>query len=69
LANGLIYRSGPSNCALKTPPNNLTTNASLAKAVYNDYTVTSAILDRLLHHCQTVTITGSSYRMGKKIQD
>jgi len=35
----------------------------------NDNTVTSAILDRLLHHCQTVTITGSSYRMGKKIQD
>ena len=35
----------------------------------NDNTVTSAILDRLLHHCQTVTITGSSYRMGKKVQD
>lgn len=35
----------------------------------NDNTVTSAILDRLLHHCQTVTITGSSYRMGKKIQN
>jgi DNA replication protein DnaC len=35
----------------------------------NDNTVTSAILDRLLHHCQTVTITGSSYRMGKKIQE
>jgi DNA replication protein DnaC len=35
----------------------------------NDSTVTSAILDRLLHHCQTHTITGSSYRMGKKIQE
>lgn len=35
----------------------------------NDNTVTSAILDRLLHHCQTITITGSSYRMGKKIQE
>ena len=35
----------------------------------NDNTVTSAILDRLLHHCQTITITGTSYRMGKKIQE
>jgi DNA replication protein DnaC len=35
----------------------------------NDNTVTSAILDRLLHHAQTITITGSSYRMGKKIQE
>lgn len=32
----------------------------------NDNTVTSAILDRLLHHAQTITISGSSYRMGKK---
>ncbi len=35
----------------------------------NDNTVTSAILDRLLHHCHTITITGSSYRMGNKIQN
>jgi len=35
----------------------------------NDNTVTSAILDRLLHHAQTITITGSSYRMGKRIQE
>lgn len=35
----------------------------------NDNAVTSAILDRLLHHGQTITITGSSYRMGKKIQE
>lgn len=35
----------------------------------NDNTVTSAILDRLLHHAQTITITGSSYRMGKRIRE
>lgn len=33
-----------------------------------DRTVTSAILDRLLHHVTTITITGSSYRMGAKNQ-
>ena len=32
----------------------------------NDHTVTSAILDRLLHHVTTITLAGSSYRMGKK---
>lgn len=31
-----------------------------------DGTVTSAILDRLLHHVTTITIAGSSYRMGSK---
>ena len=30
-----------------------------------DSTLTSAVLDRLLHHCETVIITGSSYRMRK----
>jgi DNA replication protein DnaC len=34
----------------------------------NDNTVTSAILDRLLHHAQTIPITGSSYRMGRKAE-
>ncbi|MFH1185947.1 MAG: IS21-like element helper ATPase IstB [Chloroflexota bacterium] len=32
----------------------------------NDATLTSAILDRLLHHCETITIQGSSYRMKDK---
>ncbi len=32
----------------------------------NDATVTSAILDRLLHHVETITIEGSSYRMTGK---
>jgi DNA replication protein DnaC len=34
----------------------------------NDATVTSAILDRLLHHAQTVTIQGKSYRMKERIE-
>ena len=29
----------------------------------NDATITSAVLDRLLHHCETVTIQGKSFRM------
>ena len=32
----------------------------------NDATVTSAILDRLLHHVETITIEGPSYRMTGK---
>lgn len=32
----------------------------------NDSTITAAVLDRLLHHCQTVTIEGKSYRMRDK---
>ena len=32
----------------------------------NDATITSAVLDRLLHHCQTVAIEGKSYRMKDK---
>ena len=28
-----------------------------------DAAITSAILDRLLHHCEVVTIEGKSYRM------
>jgi len=31
----------------------------------NDATLTSAILDRILHHCETVTIEGNSYRTQK----
>jgi DNA replication protein DnaC len=33
----------------------------------NDSTLTSAILDRLLHHAETVLIEGKSYRMKEKI--
>jgi DNA replication protein DnaC len=34
----------------------------------NDSTLTSAILDRLLHHAETVVIQGKSYRMKEKIE-
>jgi len=35
----------------------------------NDSTLTSAILDRLLHHAETLVIEGKSYRMKDKIED
>ena len=34
----------------------------------NDATLTTAILDRLVHHCETVTIEGKSYRMKDKAE-
>ena len=33
----------------------------------NDSTITSAVLDRLLHHAETVIIEGKSYRMKDQI--
>ncbi len=35
----------------------------------NDSTLTSALLDRLLHHSQTVVIEGKSFRMKDVIKD
>ena len=35
----------------------------------NDSTLTSAILDRLLHHAETVVIEGKSYRMKDRIEE
>jgi len=43
----------------------LTTNTEYkkwARIFNNDATITSAMLDRLLHHCETITIKGKSYR-------
>ncbi|HUS12072.1 MAG TPA: IS21-like element helper ATPase IstB [Pyrinomonadaceae bacterium] len=34
----------------------------------NDSTITSAVLDRLLHHADTIVIEGSSYRMKDQIE-
>jgi DNA replication protein DnaC len=34
----------------------------------NDSTLTSALLDRLLHHAETVVIEGKSYRMKDQIE-
>lgn len=31
--------------------------------IFNDPTIASAILDRVLHHCEVVTVEGKSYRM------
>jgi DNA replication protein DnaC len=35
----------------------------------NDSTITSAVLDRLLHHAETVIIEGKSYRMKDQIEN
>jgi len=35
----------------------------------NDSTLTAAVLDRLLHHAETVTIEGKSFRMKDKIDE
>ncbi len=34
----------------------------------NDSTIASAVLDRLLHHAETVVIEGPSYRMKDQIE-
>ena len=34
----------------------------------NDSTITSAVLDRLLHHAETVVIEGQSFRMKDQIE-
>jgi DNA replication protein DnaC len=34
----------------------------------NDSVITAAILDRLLHHCETICIEGQSYRMKDRIE-
>jgi len=40
-----------------------------AKVFNNDATLTSALLDRLLHHVETITIEGKSYRMKDQIEE
>ena len=40
-----------------------------AKVFNNDATLTSAVLDRLLHHAETVIIEGKSYRMKDQIEE
>ena len=40
-----------------------------AKVFSNDATLTSAVLDRLLHHAETVIIEGKSYRMKDQIEE
>ena len=50
----------------------LTTNKAFKKwpeIFNNDATLTSAVLDRLLHHAETVVIEGKSYRMKDRIEE
>ena len=50
----------------------LTTNRvykKWAEIFNNDSTLTSAVLDRLLHHAETVTIEGKSFRMKDQIEE
>ncbi len=35
---------------------------------FGDDVITSAILDRILHHSETIIMTGNSYRMKGKIK-
>jgi DNA replication protein DnaC len=35
-------------------------------AIFNDHVLTTAILDRLLHHASTLNIKGESYRLKEK---
>lgn len=46
----------------------ITSNRSVAEwgTVFADPVVATAILDRLLHHCQVLTIRGDSYRLRTK---
>src|SRR5438132_2237453 len=49
----------------------LTTNKAFKQwpSIFNgDSTITAAVLDRLLHHAETVLIEGSSYRMKDRIE-
>ena len=49
----------------------LTTNQAYKhwpKVFNNDSTLTSAVLDRLLHHAETFIIEGKSYRMKDQIE-
>jgi DNA replication protein DnaC len=39
------------------------------KIFNNDTTLTSAVLDRVLHHAETIVIEGKSYRMKDQIED
>jgi DNA replication protein DnaC len=50
----------------------ITTNQAYkhwAKMFNNDVTLTSALLDRLLHHAETVMLEGKSYRMKDQIEE
>ena len=41
----------------------------MATTFANDATLTSAVLDRVVHHCETIVIEGESYRMKGRIDN
>jgi DNA replication protein DnaC len=41
----------------------------LAQIFNNDSTLTSAILDRIMHHVDTVIIEGKSFRMKDEVEE
>lgn len=47
----------------------ITSNRKLTEwdKVFVDKTLTTAVVDRLLHHCSVIEITGDSYRVKKKL--
>ena len=49
----------------------LTTNKAFNQwpAIFNGDSITSAVLDRLLHHGHTVVIKGSSFRMQDRLDN
>ncbi len=40
-----------------------------ARLFNNDSTITSAVLDRVLHRAETIVVEGKSYRMKDQITD
>ena len=75
LAVGLLMACGDSTrtlgrIAAVLPPMVITTNRVYkhwSQIFNNDSTLTSAILDRVLHHADTVIIEGKSFRMKDEI--
>lgn len=53
------------SCRYEKKPTIITTNRDYQSwdKIFIDKTLTGAIIDRLIHHCHTITITGESYRM------
>jgi DNA replication protein DnaC len=50
----------------------LTTNKAFKQwpSIFNgDSTITSAVLDRLLHHCHTIVLEGTSFRMKDRLEN
>ena len=61
----LIAKRYEKNCTI------ITTNSPFSKwaDIFNNPTLTNALLDRLLHHSHIITIKGPSYRMKDKLEN